>query len=119
MSTVTDNIPASALAAIRTEIAADSAEYRDGIPDGAPWLPVNAGPSPLLSLRVPADLLADLNATAKAEGVPLSAVAREILREGLAARSGDDLAAAIARLESDVATIKRRALPANSVPALP
>lgn len=104
-----DRIPVEAHDALRAELDADSAEYRDELPDGE-WSKPNRGPSPLLTLRVPADTLNSLQALAASSGVAVSALARGFILDGLAAHQGEDLRVALERLERDVAAVKARAL---------
>lgn len=104
-----DRIPAEARDAIQAELEADTAEYRDEVPDGE-WTKPNRGPSPLLTLRIPAEMIEALQALAAANGVPVSALARGFIADGLTTHQGDDLQAALNRLERDVAAVKARAL---------
>lgn len=106
---MTDRIPDDARAAVHAELDADTAEYRDQAPDGE-WVKPNRGPSPLLTLRVPAEVLEALQALASSERVPVSALARNFIVDGIALREGDDLLGALDRLERDVAAVKARAL---------
>lgn len=102
-------IPAEAQRLIRAELDADSPEYRDTLPKRAP-AKVNRGPSPLLTLRIPADVLESLTALAETNDMPVSTLARTFILDGLAARRGEDLRAALERLERDLAEVKARAL---------
>jgi len=54
------------------------------------------------------DELGELTALAKVRGLPVSTVARQRLLQALA--PGDDLKAAVDRLERDVAQLRREAL---------
>jgi hypothetical protein len=102
-------IPAEAKAALRAELDADTTEYRDDVPDGE-WAKANRGPSPLLTLRVPAETLAAISALAEASHVPVSTIARGFILDGLASHQGEDLRAVLDRLERDLAEVKARAL---------
>lgn len=107
--TMTDALPQDARDAIRAELEADSPEYRETTTEGQ-WTKPNHGPSPLLTLRVPAEALEALQALAAKNGVSLSTLTRGFILEGLAAHQGDDLRVAIERLERDLAAVKARAL---------
>lgn len=107
--TMNSRIPDKARDAIRAELNADTAEYRDATPQGE-WTKPNRGPSPLLTLRIPAETLEALQALAAEDGVPVSALVRSFISDGLATHQGDDLRAALERLERDLATVKARAL---------
>lgn len=104
-----NRIPDEARDAIRAELNADTAEYRDGVPEGE-WTKPNRGPSPLLTLRVPPETLEALQALAASNGVPVSTLARGFILDGLASHEGDDLRVALERLERDLAAVKARAL---------
>lgn len=104
-----DRIPVEAHEAIRTELDADTAEYRDDMPEGE-WTRPHRGPSPLLTLRVPTEALEALQALASSSGTPVSALARGFILDGLASHQGDDLRIALERLERDLAAVKARAL---------
>jgi predicted DNA binding CopG/RHH family protein len=86
-----------------------TAEYRDGVPEGE-WTKPNRGPSPLLTLRVPQETLAALQALAASNGVPVSTLARAFILDGLARHEREDLRVALERLEQDLAAVKARAL---------
>ena len=107
--TMNDQIPAAARDAILAELDADSPEYRAGTQEGE-WTKPNRGPSPLLTLRVPVETLEALQALAASHGVPVSALARGFILDGLAAHKGEDLRLALERLERDLAAVKARAL---------
>lgn len=102
-------IPDEAHDAVRAELDADTAEYRDGVPEGE-WTKPNRGPSPLLTFRVPAQTLEALQALAASRGVPVSTLARAFIVDGLADSQGDDLRTALERLERDLAAVKAQAL---------
>ena len=104
-----DRIPAEARAAIHAELNADTAGYRDDVPQGE-WTKPNRGPSPLLTLRIPSETLEALQALAAANEVSVSTLARGFIADGLASHQDGDLRAALARLERDVAEVKARAL---------
>lgn len=104
-----DRIPAEARDAVHAELDADTADYRDDLPEGE-WTKPNRGPSPLLTLRIPTETLEALQALAAANGVPVSTLARGFIADGLATHQGDDLRAALERLERDLAAVKARAL---------
>lgn len=106
---MTNRIPAAAHDAIRAELDADTAEYRDEVADGD-WVKPNRGPSPLLTLRIPPDTLEALQALAASNGVPVSTLARGFILDGLASHQGEDLRVALERLERDLAVVKARAL---------
>lgn len=106
---MSDHIPGKAREAIREELAGDNAKYRDEVAEGE-WTKPNRGPSPLLTLRVPPSMLEQLHALATELGMPVSTLARELISEGIANRSGEDLRAMLERLERDLATLKARAL---------
>jgi len=106
---MTDQIPTEARDAIRAELDADTAEYRDGAPEGE-WTKPNRGPSPLLTLRVPSETLEALQALAASSGLPVSTLARGFILDGLASHEGEDLRVALERLERDLAAVKARAL---------
>lgn len=106
---MSDPVPSQVLRAIRAELAADTAEYRDAVPPG-PWTKPNRTPSTLLTVRVPVETLEALQALASSGGVHVSTVVRGFILEGLANHQGDDLRRAIERLERDVAAVKARAL---------
>jgi hypothetical protein len=106
---MSDKIPTEARDAIRTELDADTADYRDEVPEGE-WAKPNRGPSPLLTLRVPTETLEALQALAASHDVPVSALARGFILDGLAAHQGEDLRLALERLERDLAAVKARAL---------
>ncbi|MDR1264406.1 MAG: ribbon-helix-helix domain-containing protein [Propionibacteriaceae bacterium] len=91
---MSQDVPASALAAIRAEIAADTddeagAAYRDNVPAGGEWTRPNRGGRPSLSghavrspqigVRLPVDLRDRLTARAAHDGVRESEVVREAL----------------------------------------
>lgn len=103
------HIPTDVHEAILAELDADSPEYRDAI-GAVDWVKTNRGPSPLLTFRVPADALEQLQALAVESGVAVSTLARGFILDGLAARNGDSLQSALDRLERDLATVKARAL---------
>lgn len=104
-----DRIPDEARDAIRAELDADTAEYRDGVPEGE-WTKPSRGPSPMLTLRIPKETLDALQVLASASGVPVSTLARGFIADGLASHDGEDLRIAIERLERDIALVKARAL---------
>ena len=104
-----NRIPTEARDAIRTELDADTVEYRDGIPGGA-WTKPNRGPPPLLTLRSPAGTLEALQALAASRGIPGSTLARGFILDGLDGRESEDLGAGLERLERDLAAVKARAL---------
>lgn len=104
-----DQFPVEARDAIRDELAADTAEYRDDVPDGE-WTKPNRGPSPLLTLRVPTATLEALQTLAASHSVPVSTLVRGFILDGLSAHQGDDLRVALERLERDLAAVKARAL---------
>ncbi|MGO1320088.1 MAG: hypothetical protein ACTII7_11875 [Galactobacter sp.] len=107
---MTTDIPAEAHAAVIAELEADAPEYRNGLPNQGEWRKPNRGSSPLLALRLPADTLEELQKQAAENGVAVSALARSFITEGLARQRGDDLPAALERLERDVAAVKAQAL---------
>lgn len=106
---MSDHIPEKAREAIREELAGDHAKYRDEVAEGE-WTKPNRGPSPLLTLRVSPSMLEELQALATELGMPVSTLARELISEGIANRSGEDLRAMLERLERDLAALKARAL---------
>lgn len=106
---MSDQIPADVRDAIRAELDADTAEYRDDVPEGD-WTKPHRGPSPLLTLRVPAETLEALQKLAASTGVSVSVLARGFISDGLADRTGEDLRRALERLERDLAAVKARAL---------
>ncbi|WP_417562853.1 hypothetical protein [Microbacterium sp.] len=63
-----------------------------------------------LTLRVPPEALKALRALAAANGLPVSTLARGFIADGLASHHGDDLRAALERLERDLAAVKAQAL---------
>ncbi|HLR93583.1 MAG TPA: hypothetical protein VK053_03585 [Jiangellaceae bacterium] len=104
-----DQIPDEARDAIHAELDADTAEYREKVPDGE-WTKPNRGASPLLTLRIPSETLEALQELAAANGVPVSTLARGFIADGLATHQGDDLRTVLERVERDLATVKARAL---------
>lgn len=102
-------IPPEARDAIQAELDGENAAYRDEVPEGE-WTKPNRGPSPLLTLRVPTEVLEALQALAAENGVPVSTLARGFIIDGLATHQGDDLRSALERLERDLAAVKARAL---------
>lgn len=63
-----------------------------------------------LQIRLNEDELAELTALAESRGLPVSTVARQLLIQSLA--PGDDLTAALDRLERDISAVRRKALSA-------
>lgn len=106
---MTSQIPDEVRDAIRAELDADTAEYRDQVPEGA-WVKPNRCSSQVLTLRIPVDILEALQEYSLETGVSVSATARNFIADGLASHRGDDLRSALERLERDVATVKARAL---------
>lgn len=106
---MSDHIPAEARDAIRAELDADTDEYRDTVPEGE-WTKPHRGPSVMLTLRIPPETLEELQKLATANGVAVSALARGFIADGIAAHQGDDLRAALERLERDLAAVKARLL---------
>ncbi|MCM1013665.1 MULTISPECIES: ribbon-helix-helix protein, CopG family [unclassified Brevibacterium] len=102
------SVPPEARAALRAELDADTADYRDKLAEGE-WRKSNRSSSPLLTVRVPADVLEKLQALAEESGVSVSALTRQFIAEGLSNRGDEDLVAALDRLERDVAAVKARA----------
>lgn len=88
---------------------ADISEYRNDVPGGE-WTKPNRGPSPLLTLRIPAETLEALQTLAASNGTPASTLARGFIADGLVNHQGDDLRTAPGRLERDIAAVKARAL---------
>ncbi|GAA1637008.1 MULTISPECIES: ribbon-helix-helix domain-containing protein [Brevibacterium] len=102
------SVPPEARAALRAELDADTADYRDKLAEGE-WRKSNRSASPLLTVRVPVDVLEKLQALAEESGVSVSALTRQFIAEGLSNRGDEDLVAALDRLERDVAAVKARA----------
>ncbi|GEK79714.1 hypothetical protein [Agrococcus baldri] len=102
-------IPEAARDAVRAEIEADTVDYRDTLPEGV-WTRPNTDRPQMLSLRVPGETLESLQALASSDGVPVSALVRGFILDGLASRGNDDLRQAVERLERDLALVKAQAL---------
>ncbi|WP_300345432.1 hypothetical protein [Nesterenkonia sp.] len=102
-------IPDEVRDAIQAELEADTEEYRETLGEGE-WGKPNAGPSPILTLRLPAETLESLRALAASNGVAVSTLVRGFIADGLADHQEDDLPTALARLERDLAAVKARAL---------
>jgi hypothetical protein len=93
----------------------DSERTRDmPPPEGSRGLRKNREASVVYSLRLSSDLIAELNQLSKQLDVPVSALIRGFVMDGLAAHhDGDgDLRSALDRLEHDVLEVRRKALPA-------
>lgn len=102
-------IPDEVRNAIRAEFEGETIEYRDAVPEGV-WTRPNSDRPQMLSLRVPAETLEALQTLAASDGVPVSALVRGFILDGLASRGSDDLQQAVERLERDLALVKARAL---------
>ncbi|GAA2101381.1 MULTISPECIES: hypothetical protein [Brevibacterium] len=102
-------IPAEVREAIRAELEADAAEYRDHVPEGE-WTKPNNGASASLTLRIPQEVLGALQVQATADGVSVSSLVRRFITDGLSELRDDDLRTALDRLEHDVAAVKARVL---------
>lgn len=72
----------------------------------------NRAKSVVYSVRLNPDEVQRLEELAEATGVPASALARGYILEGIAANAGDDLRAALERIERDLLAVKRRTLSA-------
>ncbi|MDJ1371889.1 hypothetical protein [Gulosibacter molinativorax] len=107
--TPNNRIPPEIAAAIEKEIDADSPQYRDDLSEGN-WTKANRVPSPLLTLRIPADALTELQDLARENGVAVSTLARGFILDGIAQHKSEDLRGALERLERDLAAVKARAL---------
>jgi len=77
----------------------------------APTQP-NRAKSVVYSIRLNPEEVQRLEELADATGVPASALARGYILEGIAANAGDDLRAALERIERDLLAVKRRTLSA-------
>jgi hypothetical protein len=72
----------------------------------------NREASSVYSLRLPETVIAQLNQVADELDVPVSALIRGFILDGLAAREGGDLRSALDKLERDLSEVRRRALTA-------
>lgn len=97
---------------IREEIE-ESERTRDTAPPaGTRGVRKNRKASSVYSLRLPDEVIEQLTALAEELDVPVSALVRGFIADGLAARDGGDLQSAFARLERDVNEIRSKVLPA-------
>lgn len=106
---MSEAIPEKAQEAIRAELDGDTEKYRNDVPDGE-WSSPNRGPSQLLTMRVPREILEELQTLAAENGMSVSTLARSFIADGLARQRGDDLRTMVERLERDLAALKARAL---------
>ncbi len=72
----------------------------------------NREASSVYSLRLPEAIIAQLSEVADELDVPVSALIRGFILDGLAAREGGDLRSALDKLERDLGEVRRRALTA-------
>ncbi|MBC7549986.1 MAG: hypothetical protein H7269_03645 [Cellulomonas sp.] len=66
--------------------------------------------SSVYSLRLPEAVIAQLNEVADTLDVPVSALIRGFILDGLAAREGGDVRSALDKLERDLSEVRRKAL---------
>lgn len=72
----------------------------------------NRAKSVVYSIRLNPDEVQRLEELADATGIPASTLARGYILEGIAANAGDDLRAALERIERDLLAVKRKTLSA-------
>lgn len=72
----------------------------------------NREASSVYSLRLPEAIIAQLSEVADELDVPVSALIRGFILDGLAAREGGDLRSALDKLERDLGEVRRRAITA-------
>lgn len=97
---------------IREEIEQSERTREDAPPAGARGVRKNREASSVYSLRLPDDVIAQLAAVAEELDVPVSALVRGFIADGLEARAGSDLQSAFARLERDLIEVRSKVLPA-------
>lgn len=97
---------------IREEIEQSERTREDAPPAGARGVRKNREASSVYSLRLPNDVIAQLTAVAEELDVPVSALVRGFIADGLEARAGGDLQSAFARLERDLIEVRSKVLPA-------
>jgi len=97
---------------IREEIEQSERTRDTAPPAGARGVRKNREASSVYSLRLPNEVIAQLNALADELDVPVSALVRGFIADGLAARDGGDLQSAFSRLERDLNEVRRKVLPA-------
>lgn len=97
---------------IRDEIEESERTRDTPLREDARGIRKNRAASSVYSLRLPNDVIAELNALADQLDLPVSALIRGFILDGLAARNDSDLGSALDRLERDVLEIRRKALPA-------
>ena len=93
---------------IREEIE-QSERTRDAIPSGR-GVRKNREATTVYSLRLPEAIIAQLNEVADELDVPVSALIRGFILDGLAPREGGDLRSALDKLERDLIEVRRKAL---------
>lgn len=97
---------------IREEIEQSERTRETAPPTGTRGVRKNEQASSVYSLRLPNDVIAQLNAVADELDVPVSALIRGFIADGLEARDGGDLQSAFARLERDLVEVRSKVLPA-------
>lgn len=93
---------------VREEIK-QSERTRDVAPSGR-GVRKSREASSVYSLRLPEAVIAQLNEVADKLDVPVSALIRGFILDGLAAREGGDLRSALDKLERDLSEVRRKAL---------
>lgn len=89
----------------------DSERTRDAVPPpGTRGVRKNREPASVYSVRLPDRIIAELMALADAQDVPVAAVVRGFIIDGLLKHDGGNLSAALDRLERDVDEVRRRAV---------
>jgi len=96
---------------IREEIEQSEQTRDTAPPPGTRGVRKNRGASSVYSLRLPDDVIAPLNALADELDVPVSALVRGFIADGLADREGGDIKTAFVRLERDLNELRGRVLP--------
>ncbi|WP_062520787.1 hypothetical protein [Demequina silvatica] len=86
----------------------DSETSRDvAPPEGTPARRRNREASSVYSLRLPNEVIAELTVVAAELNLPVSALIRGFILDGLASQRGVDLHGALDRLERDVRDLRR------------
>jgi hypothetical protein len=97
---------------IRNEIEQSEQTRETAPPPGTSGVRKNREASSVYSLRLPDDVVTELSAVAAELDVPVSAVIRGFIEDGLEDRRGGDLRSAFARLERDLIEVRSKVLPA-------
>lgn len=89
---------------VREEIEQSERTRGEDAPDGG--IRKNAGRGQVYSVRLPADVVAEVEALAAKLDVPASALVRGFVINGLAEREGLTLARGLNRIEADVRALR-------------